>query len=302
MPAAISLRQVSKSYGATKALDGVTLEVAAGELFGFLGPNGAGKTTAIRLITGILTPDSGEIAIEGTAHPPRETAARRIGLMPESRGLYEWMSAEEYLRLFAELYLRPRAQRNDEIRRLLALVGLDAHRRQTVGTFSRGMKQRLGLARALINEPRILLLDEPTVGLDPQGQKDIEALLLDLHRRGVTIILSSHILAEVAGLCTSVGILHRGRVASQGTLAELRSRAQLPEAYRMVVTGRLSPDAIPGVRDVRPGDVYSELVFEGSLADANRLIGVLQSKGHAVVAFRSDGDSLTNLFLTLTKD
>ena len=302
MPAAITLHNLSKSYDGKPAVDHLDLTVERGEFFGFLGPNGAGKTTTIRILTGILQPDAGEITIDGLGLDQRHAIAKRIGLMPESRGYYEWMTAKEYLDFFAALYGLPAATRRSTIDDLLQKVSLLPHRQQQVGTFSRGMKQRLGLARALVNKPTILLLDEPTLGLDPQGQADIHALLQELNRAGVTILFSSHLLAEVATLCTRIAILHHGKLVSEGTLEGLRQQTQMAEGYLITFAGNPSADLTGGAHRTTTTTGNTELAVQGSLKSANELVATLQSKGHTLLDFRADGDSLTSLFLRLTKD
>jgi len=215
----ISAHALSKSYGDRKAVDGLDLKVESGAFFGFLGPNGAGKTTTIRMLTGILRPDSGTIAVDGHDSHDRRHFARAIGVVSESRGFYDWMSGEEYLDFFAALY--GIADRRQRVQGLLADVGLADRGRTAIGTYSRGMKQRLGLARALVNSPRILFLDEPTLGLDPRGQEDVQKLLKRLNEGGVTVFYSSHLLHEVAHLCSVIAVINRGRLAATGTLAEL---------------------------------------------------------------------------------
>jgi len=223
----ISIKNLNKSYGSMQAVENLTLEVAEGEFFGFLGPNGAGKTTTIRMLTGMIQPDSGDIAIAGVAYG-KLGIAHMIGVMPESRGFYDWMSAEEYLVFFAKLY--GVANGANEVKRLLGQVGLTNRKASKIGTYSRGMKQRLGLARALINNPKILFLDEPTLGLDPQGQEDTQKLLQSLNKRGVTIFFSSHLLHEVSTLCSRIAIITRGKLVAAGTLAELQQQTQGKES------------------------------------------------------------------------
>ena len=179
----IKATNLGKAYQRIKAVDDLTLTVNHGDFFGFLGPNGAGKTTTIRMLTGIIKPDRGKIIIDGLASDEREKIARLIGVVPESRGLYEWMTASEYLQFFANIYgIKGKAQ-TEIVDSLLSQVDLTARKNSKIGTYSRGMRQRLGLARALINKPQILFLDEPTLGLDPQGQEDIQNLLRQLNRR-----------------------------------------------------------------------------------------------------------------------
>jgi ABC-type multidrug transport system ATPase subunit len=221
----ISANNLTKSYGSIKAVDSLSLEIAQGEFFGFLGPNGAGKTTTIRLLTGIIEPDNGEITIAGNAYPNLKPILHLIGVVPESRGFYDWMTAKEYLLFFAQLYGIPNPHK--KIDELLEKVNLSERKSSAIATFSRGMKQRLGLARALINNPKIIFLDEPTLGLDPQGQEEIQNLLKQLNKNRVTIFLSSHQLNEVSNLCSRVAIINKGRLVVQGTISELQKKTKL---------------------------------------------------------------------------
>lgn len=226
----ITAKNLTKSYGGRMAVDHIDLSVETGEFYGFLGPNGAGKTTTIRMLTGILQPDEGAVSVGGHASGDKQKIAELIGVVPEGRGFYDWMTAYEYLDFFAELYGLAGAEKEKRIAGLLEKVGLTKRKNSRVGTYSRGMKQRLALARALINSPRILFLDEPTLGLDPQGQEDIQRLLKDLNKEGITIFLSSHLLNEVSNLCSRIVILHGGRIVANGTLAELRLKTHLQDA------------------------------------------------------------------------
>ncbi len=222
----ISAKNITKSYGPQLAVDNLTLEIKEGEFFGFLGPNGAGKTTTIRMLTGILKPSKGEISLQGQSQNGNNNNAGAIGVVPESRGFYEWMTGKEYLEFFAELYNVVDVEKT--VSKLLNQVGLTSRANSTIKTYSRGMKQRLGLARALVNSPKILFLDEPTLGLDPQGQEDIQKLLKNLNQQGVTIFYSSHLLTEVSDLCTRIAIINRGSLVAEGSMAELQSQMSTP--------------------------------------------------------------------------
>jgi ABC-2 type transport system ATP-binding protein len=229
MTAIISIKNLSKSYGVEKAVDGLNLSIAQGEFYGFLGPNGAGKTTTIRMITGVLEPDEGDILVDGNHVHEKQYVAKNIGVVPEGRSFYEWMTAEEYLYFFANLYSVPKDKQVTLIDTLLTEVDLSKRRHSRIGTYSRGMRQRLGLARALINSPRLLILDEPTLGLDPQGQEDVQKLLKKLNAGGVTIFLSSHLLDEVSRLCTRIGILNNGRLLVEGTESQIREKTHMKD-------------------------------------------------------------------------
>ena len=216
----ISIKNISKSYGLAKAVDNLTLSVSKGEFFGFLGPNGAGKTTTIRMITGIIEPDGGNIEVAGLGRKERLKINKLIGVVPESRGFYDWMTGQEYLSFFAGIY---QVGDKERISKLLEEVDLSKNKNKKISAYSRGMKQRLGLARALINNPELLILDEPTLGLDPQGQEDIKNLLKKLNESGTTIFYSSHLLPEVENLCSRVAIINEGKLMAQGTIPELKA-------------------------------------------------------------------------------
>jgi len=228
MTTIISTHNISKSYGPHVAVKDLNLEIESGEFFGFLGPNGAGKTTTIRMLVGIIEPDHGDFSIDGINGADRIAVAKIAGVIPESRGFYSWMTAEEYLSFFAGLY--GVKDPVSAVNRLLEQVGLSERRRSRIASYSRGMKQRLGLARSLINSPKLLFLDEPTLGLDPQGQEDIQKLLKDLNVQGVTVFYSSHLLSEVAVLCSRVGIINHGTLVAKGTLTELQKQAHVEDS------------------------------------------------------------------------
>jgi ABC-type multidrug transport system ATPase subunit len=218
----ISIKNLTKSYGSRNAVSNLSFDIKEGEFFGFLGPNGAGKTTTIRMLTGIIKPNEGEILFQGQIQDGNENTSKYIGVLPESRGFYEWMTAKEYLEFFANLYDIKDIEKS--VVGLLAQVGLTTRANSTIKTYSRGMKQRLGLARALINNPKVLFLDEPTLGLDPQGQDDIQKLLKNLNSQGVTIFYSSHLLNEVSDLCTRIGIINNGVLVAIGTIDEIKQK------------------------------------------------------------------------------
>jgi ABC-type multidrug transport system ATPase subunit len=221
--------------------------------------------------------------------------------VPESPGFHEWMTAPEHLQFFATLHGLPKSEQPGRIDELLAQVGLGQRRRTRIGAYSRGMKQRLALARALINRPRLLVLDEPTLGLDPQGQEDLQGLLRRLNQDGVTMFLSSHLLHEVAALCSRIAIINRGRLVAAGKLEELRRRTGLREIYRVDVAGAL-PDlhGLP-VQTIQTHAAGATLRIEGDLHEANRVIDLLRRHGLTILAFRPEGESLTDIFFSVTQ-
>jgi ABC-2 type transport system ATP-binding protein len=300
----ISVKNLSKSYQQVKAVDGIDLAIKRGEFLGFVGPNGAGKTSTIRMLTGIIPPDRGEILIDGFTLGERKKIARIIGVVPESRGFYDWMTAFEYLQFFSTIYGIKKSLQSESIQLLLNQVGLLNRQTDKIGTYSRGMKQRLGLARALINNPRILFLDEPTLGLDPQGQEDIQNLLTELNREGVTIFLSSHLLHEVSDLCSRIAIIDKGKLIIQGTMDELQQKVNLKSTYYLKIKGALKTidDQELGnqIIEIKRYSDIIEFLYEGDIKNANNLIDGLRLKHIQILEFRSKSDNLTDIFLNLT--
>lgn len=211
----VAFSGVRKSLGGREILRGISFAVEEGDIFGYLGPNGAGKTTTIRILLGLLPPEAGEVHLFG--RPADQKARRRVGFLLENDGLVDGLSAAENLRLFARLY----GVQAPRIEEFLDLVGLGGREREQVGKFSRGMRQRLALARALLHDPDLLVLDEPTAGLDPTGQMEVRDLVRDLAAGGKTIFLSSHNLDEVERLCNRIALIHRGEIQLQGEVKEL---------------------------------------------------------------------------------
>jgi ABC-2 type transport system ATP-binding protein len=229
---AIQTINLSKSFGHTVALAGLTMTVPRGEVFGFLGPNGAGKTTSVKLLLGLLKPTSGEASLLGRPVGDLRTR-RRIGYLPELFRYQAWLSAREVLALHCELAPLPRSSWNDEITTALDTVGLTDRAGDRVSTFSKGMQQRLGLAAALLGEPELVFLDEPTSALDPIGRHDVREIIRGLASRGTAVFLNSHLLSEVEQVCDRVAVVDHGRVIASGTMDELLSGS----AVKIRVTG-----------------------------------------------------------------
>ena len=203
-----------------RAVDNVSFEVRRGEVFGLLGPNGSGKSTTVKMLLGLLYPTKGVIDVFG--HSPRHVATKaRIGYLPEESYLYRYLDSRETLDFFGNLFQLPSEKRHERTEQLLEMVGLKNVQRRVVGEFSKGMQRRIGLAQALINDPDLVILDEPTAGLDPIGCREVKDLILALARRGKTVILSSHLLADVQDVCDRVVIYYGGRIQAMGTLGEL---------------------------------------------------------------------------------
>jgi len=238
-----------------KAVDDVDFAVRRGEVFGLLGPNGSGKSTTVKLLLGLLYPTKGHIEVFG--HSPRHVATKaRIGYLPEESYLYRYLDSGETLDFFGSLFDLPNHERRRRAAQLLEMVGLNQVRRRMVGEFSKGMQRRIGLAQALINDPDLVLLDEPTSGLDPIGCREVKDLILALARRGKTVILSSHLLADVEDVCDRVVIYYGGRIQAMGTLKDL-----LAQADSIRITAPVLPrETLQRVLDVIRQDVAEDKV------------------------------------------
>jgi ABC-2 type transport system ATP-binding protein len=316
MSALIEIRELSKQFARRTAVDRVNLTIESGEIFGLVGPNGAGKTTTMRMLVTLLQPDHGEIHVGGHSvrKAPREVR-RMIGFMPDSFGVYGDMTVHEYLDFFGACYHIPPAQRLSLIKDLLELVDITHRRDDMVDTLSRGLKQRLGLARVLIHDPSILVLDEPASGLDPRARVEIRELLLEIARLGKTILFSSHILADVAELCTRVSIMESGRVVAVGTLDQLSERAVPHRLIRVAFLDQVDIEkaqaalaALPGISAVRPQDglgkaewISLEAEFSGDDQLLHGLLSGLVGQGLPVVHFSEETQNLEEVFMRTTR-
>jgi ABC-2 type transport system ATP-binding protein len=255
--AIVETRDLTKRYEELVALDHLNLTIPEGAIYGFIGPNGAGKTTTMRILTALLTPSSGEAWIAGSEVTREPKAIRRlVGWMPDSFGVYDNMKAWEYLDFFAASYGVPEQRRRQQIDELLELVDLGNKRDEYVMGLSRGMKQRLSLARTMAHDPRLLILDEPASGLDPRARIELRELLKELCALGKTIMISSHILTELAEMCTHIGIIEAGRLLVTGEVNQILSSLQphrTIEVHVLAETQRaqLILSQMPGVREVR---------------------------------------------------
>ncbi len=231
--------------GKVCAVDDLNLKVRYNEVFGLLGPNGSGKTTALKMLLGLLYPTKGKaVVLGGDATKPKISA--RVGFMPEESYLYRYLSARETLDFYGRLFDLPAKVRKMRVEALLDMVGLKAVANRAVGTFSKGMARRIGLAQALINDPDLLILDEPTTGLDPIGTRQIKDLILELAKRGKTVLLCSHLLADVEDICDRIAILYGGRIQSEGNVRELLARTD----KRQITTGSISQGAVDKIRQI----------------------------------------------------
>ncbi len=303
----IKTSSLVKRYGRTRALDGLNLSVPAGSIYGFIGQNGAGKTTTLRVLATLLLPDEGSAEVAGVDVLQRPFEVRRIvGYMPDFFGVYDDLKVGEYLEFYASLH-GMRGPAAVSLRdSLLELVDLSHKRDEYVEGLSRGMQQRLCLARALIHDPQVLLLDEPASGLDPVARVEMRELLKELGRMGKTILISSHILSELADLCTHIGIIASGKLVREGTVQDLLWAAERP-AYRLKVlrdaeraAGLL--ESANGVGSVAVEDGEVSFHCEGGAESAASALATVVSGGVPVVRFAEVENSLESTFLRLARE
>lgn len=315
MMIAIKTRDLSRRFGKTLAVDHLELKVPAGTLFGLIGPNGAGKTTTLRMLAGLLEPSAGEIRINDlTIRKYWHEIRWQIGFMPDFFGVYEDLLVWEYLDFFARCYKLPPDRRRKIIDELLELVDLTEKRDAYVNTLSRGMLQRLCLAHALVHDPQVLLLDEPASGLDPRARVEMRELLRELRSMGKTIVLSSHILSELAELCDILAIMERGRLVTSGALNEIHAQAHSTRTLHIQILS--DPDQAEAVLKNQPhiGNLHRlngnpgssfpanlQIEFHGDDAAAADLLEGIISQRVRVVSFSETKTDLEDLFLRLTQ-
>jgi ABC-2 type transport system ATP-binding protein len=317
--------ELRKSYGARRALQGLTFSLKAGRIVGFLGPNGAGKTTSIRILTTMLEPESGHFVVDGITSEHPSMIRRRIGVLPENLGFPKHMTGLEYLVFFGQLNGLTTAASKVQGMRLLEDVGMQRRARSLIGTYSHGMRQRIGIARALVNDPVVVFLDEPTLGLDPRGQQELLDLIRRVARERETgIVLCSHLLSEIENVCDDVIILNDGRIVAQGTVAGVIGgdqtmmvqgsalRVQVPagavarakEAVEAALPGQVKIDVI-GQAD--GGSLRVELVDSGAddesraLMINNDILGAIIRIDVPILRFEVEGGRLHDVFLNLTE-
>jgi ABC-2 type transport system ATP-binding protein len=311
--AAVEAHDLTRTYGATVAVDGLSFAARPGSVLGVLGPNGAGKTTAIRVLTTILRPSAGRFTVAGVPGTDAESVRARIGVLPESAGYPAMETGREYVAYHARLHGRSRADATAAAGRLLAEVGLADRAGSLIGTYSRGMRQRLGIARALVNDPAVVFLDEPTLGLDPPGQRHVLDLVRRMsEERGATVLLSSHLLAEVEQVCSDVLILNRGRLVAFGPIEEVARRAAAPRSARLRVPAVRGADAVAALEGLpevaavgpppgeRPG-VLAVRLSVAAEADAagGAILRALLEADVPVAEFAMEGGRLSDAFLEM---
>jgi ABC-2 type transport system ATP-binding protein len=302
----IRTENLTRDFGAVRAVDGLTLTVPGGSIFGFLGPNGSGKTTTIRMLLGLVEPSAGSAHVLGfNAVGQADRIRTRSGALLEYSGIYERLSGEDNLDFYGRIWKLPAADRSARIRELLETFGLWERRKEMAGTWSRGMKQKLALARALLHRPALIFLDEPTAGLDPVAAASLRDELLKLvTREGVTVFLTTHNLSEAERVCGRVAVIRQGKLLAEGTPSELGSANR----HRVDVRGRGFEDpivnglrALPGVKSaaVNDGHLALEMRESGSVPE---IVRMLVEQGAQIEEVVRDKASLENVFLTLVEE
>lgn len=303
----IEIRGFAKAYGDLVAVEGLDLKIEAGEMFGFIGPNGAGKSTTIRFLATLLKADQGDATVNGHSVVGDPLGVRRsVGYMPDNFGVYDGMKVWEFLDFFAVAYQIPRERRRSVINDVLELLDLTYKRDDFVNGLSRGMKQRLCLAKTLVHDPPVLILDEPASGLDPRARLEVKALLKELRQMGKTILISSHILTELADCCTSIGIIERGRLLMHGPIDEVYRRIQRNRIVEIKVLDRLDialsiVRSMPETLDVQQlgHRITVELAADDTVL-AN-LLERLLAEGVRLRSFADKDPTLEDVFMMVTQ-
>ncbi|MBX3095306.1 MAG: ABC transporter ATP-binding protein [Fimbriimonadaceae bacterium] len=304
----LEVQNLSKTYGGLNAVSNVSFTLQPGDIFGFIGSNGAGKTTTIKMISTLLEPTAGTAVLDGfdIMNDPMEVR-RRIGYMPDFFGLYDDVRVWEYLDFFATIYRVPASERQGVISNVLELTDLTFKRDAMVASLSRGMQQRLCLARCLVHDPTLLLLDEPASGLDPRARAELKELLAELGRMGKIILVSSHILPELADFCTKVGIIERGELLAFGPVNEIARGMEATKVLEIRLTDRAGDASMflhgkPGVNHTfLMGASTVKIDFSGTEHDQVELLRTLVTSGFPVMDFREQGADLEDVFLRVTK-
>ncbi|HYF81961.1 MAG TPA: ABC transporter ATP-binding protein [Clostridia bacterium] len=303
----LNIKNLNKKYGKFQAVSDLNLEVPEGEIFGFVGPNGAGKTTTMKIICGLLRATTGEITLDGVdVIRNNKRIKEKIGYMPDFFGVYDDLKVSEYLEFYASIYNIKGQEKKKITDDLLELVDLSHKREAYVDSLSRGMKQRLCLARSLVHNPRLLVLDEPASGMDPRARVEMKEILRNLKGMGKTIIISSHILPELAELCTSIGIIDKGRIVISGSVEEIMQQVYSKKVIKLKVRDKID-DAVMILKEypfidklVSRGDTI-QAGFEGGDEDMSRVLSALVTRGIPVVSFAQLDGNLEDVFMKVTK-
>jgi ABC-2 type transport system ATP-binding protein len=303
----LEIKNLNKRYGKFYAVNDLNLSIQEGEIFGFVGPNGAGKSTTMKIICGLLTATSGTVMVDGVdALRHNNKIKEKIGYMPDFFGVYDDLKVDEYLDFYASIYKIKDANRQKTISDLLELVDLGHKRDAYVDNLSRGMKQRLCLARSLIHNPKLLILDEPASGLDPRARVEMKAILKNLKDMGKTIVISSHILSELAEMCTSIGVIDSGKLVINGTVSEIMQQIYSKKLIKIKVNDRLE-DAVmilkefPFIDKITTGENTIQAGFDGGDEDMSRVLNTLVNRAIPVATFAQLDGNLEDVFMKVTK-
>ena len=306
----IEVEHFTKRYGDFMAVDDLNLSIGEGEIYGFIGPNGAGKSTTIRFLATLLKPTSGEGRIAGHSVTNDPMAVRRvIGFMPDDFGVYDGMKVWEFLDFFAVAYEIPRLERRRIIGEVLQLLDLTHKRDDYVNGLSKGMKQRLCLAKTLVHNPPVLILDEPSAGLDPRARLEMKYLLNELRRMGKTILVSSHILSELADFCTSIGVIERGKLLASGSIQDIQKQLRSHRVLKVRILNEnptqfeyiLKNHASVKAQSVNTIEGTLSAEFEGDGPAQADLLRQMMEAGAIVEAFDEEQISLEDVFMMITK-
>ncbi|MBQ1993072.1 MAG: ABC transporter ATP-binding protein [Lachnospiraceae bacterium] len=302
----IEIKKLYKHYGDFVALNNLDLSIGKGELFGFVGPNGAGKTTTMRILSGLLKADGGEVYIgEVNALEDNQALKKKIGYMPDFFGVYDNLKAIEYMEFYASIYGITGKKARKLCMELMELVNLSDKAEFYVDSLSRGMKQRLCLARSLVHNPDLLILDEPASGLDPRARFEMKGILKNLNDMGKTIIISSHILSELAEMCTTIGIIEKGSMITKGTVDEIMSRLVSSNPIKVQIIEN-KEEAVkifkeePLVKNISIDGDYISLGFTGEQDDEAELLAKLIRNNIKVVSFVRESGNLEEVFMMIT--
>jgi ABC-2 type transport system ATP-binding protein len=303
----IETRDLTKKYGELFAVKSLDIKLEAGDVFGFIGPNGSGKTTTMRMLATLLNPTWGEAYVAGCSIYTKPKEIRRlVGYMPDFFGVYDDMKVIEYLEFFAAAYRIKGPQRRKVCNEVLDLVGLDYKRDALATSLSRGMTQRLGLARVLLHDPQVLLLDEPASGLDPRVRIEIRRVIKKLGEMGKTIMVSSHILPELADMCNKIGIIERGQLLVSTDVADIMRRVRRQVLLRIGVAGDPEPAARlleqhASIEKVTLVDRVLGVTLRTGISDYSELAGLLVGAGHRVTLLQEEEMNLETAFMALTE-
>ena len=300
----IEIAGLNKSYGQKKALSDFSLKLEEGSVYGLVGPNGAGKTTAIRIIAGLLQADSGVILADGKDFSPLRS--EMIGYMPDFFGIYEKLKVHEYMMFFADIYGIRHEEANRRMGELLELVGLTDEEDTYVDTMSRGMKQKLCLARCLIHDPKLLILDEPASGLDPRSRYEFKQIIRKLNKEGRTIMISSHILPDLAEICSDICIIDQGRIVLNGPIADIEYEMISTERIEIKVAGSAENAAAllkndPMIDNLTWSGGTLSVAFSGTAQESSRILKVLVDHRIPVYSFSRAAGNLEALFMQITQ-